>query len=51
MAGTVPKLAAPRPAAAGPLPSQSLRSAALAFAPSARRFRVSLAGRARSPVM
>lgn len=51
MAGTVPKLAAPRPAAAGPLPSQSLRSAALAFAPSARRFRVSLAGRARSPVI
>ncbi|VAH68118.1 unnamed protein product [Triticum turgidum subsp. durum] len=28
MAGTVPKLAAPRPAAAGPLPSQPLRSAA-----------------------
>ncbi|XBI67796.1 hypothetical protein VPH35_047088 [Triticum aestivum] len=51
MAGTVPKLAAPRPAAAGPLPSQPLRSAALAFAPSARRFRVSLAARARSPVI
>ncbi|XBI31346.1 hypothetical protein VPH35_054923 [Triticum aestivum] len=51
MAGTVPKLAAPRPAAAGPLPSQPLRAAALAFAPSARRFRVSLAGRARSPVI
>ncbi|XP_047057855.1 transaldolase-like [Lolium rigidum] len=51
MAGTLPKLAAPRPAAAAPLPSQSLRSAALAFAPSARRFRVSVSGRARSPVI
>ncbi|KQK11308.1 hypothetical protein BRADI_2g59370v3 [Brachypodium distachyon] len=50
MAGTVSKLAAPRPAAL-PAPSSSLRSTALAFAPSARRFRVSLSGRARSPVI
>ncbi|KAG2603088.1 transaldolase-like [Panicum virgatum] len=50
MTGTVSKLAAPRPAAAL-LPPASLRSAALAFAPSPRRFRVSIAGRARSPVI
>ena len=50
MTGTVSKLAAPRPAAAL-LPPASLRSAALAFAPSPRRLRVSIAGRARSPVV
>lgn len=50
MTGTVSKLAAPRPAAA-PLPPAALRAAALAFAPSPRRVRVSLAGRARGPII
>ncbi|ONM34949.1 Aldolase-type TIM barrel family protein [Zea mays] len=48
MTGTVSKLAAPRPAAP-PLRPASLRAAAIAFAPSPRRVRVSVAGRARIP--
>ncbi|KAF8648643.1 hypothetical protein HU200_064689 [Digitaria exilis] len=51
MTGAVSKLAAARPVAAPPLPPASVRSPALAFAPSARRFRVSIAGRARSPII
>uniref|UniRef100_A0A0E0CCF3 Uncharacterized protein n=2 Tax=Oryza TaxID=4527 RepID=A0A0E0CCF3_9ORYZ len=52
MTGAISKLAAPRPAAAAPLPPASVRSAFLASAPSPRRFRVSIAaGRARSPII
>ncbi|KAG8054099.1 hypothetical protein GUJ93_ZPchr0001g31129 [Zizania palustris] len=52
MTGAVSKLAVSRPAAAAaPLPPASLRPSFLASAPSPRRVRVSLAGRARSPII
>ncbi|KAK3166384.1 hypothetical protein QOZ80_1AG0045070 [Eleusine coracana subsp. coracana] len=51
MNGTVSKLAAPRPAAAAALPPAGVHSTALAFAPSPRRVSVSIAGRARSPII
>jgi transaldolase len=47
MTSAVSKPAAPRPTA---LPPAGVRSAALSYAPSPRRVRVSVAGRARSPI-